>query len=157
MRLAGVGRWAAPAALVLALASLALNAYLFAQLRRPERWALPAVERALRPLTGDDGVVSYVVRIPAGTPLELDIPVDERFSIAVDTVIPINTTVRIPLDTPLGRRSVNVPVRAALPLRTSLPLHVRHTFRLRTRTTREIEVPIRIRLGDLLDPSRGPS
>lgn len=142
---------------MLAGASLVLNLYLLAQLRSPERWALPAIERALAPLTGDDGVVSYTVSIPAGTPLNLDLPVNERFSIAVDTVIPINTTVRVPFDTPVGTRSVVVPIRTDIPVRTRLPLHVRHTFQLRTRTTQEISVPLRIRLRDLLDPSRGPS
>lgn len=153
----GPRRLLAPAALALACVSLALNLYLLAQLRSPERWALPAVERALGPLLGDDGVVTYTVSIPAGTPLSLDIPVSERFSIAVDTVIPINTTVRVPFDTPVGRRAVALPIRADIPVRTRLPLDVRHTFRLRTRTTSEIRVPVQIRLSDLLDRSRGPS
>lgn len=111
----GPRRLLAPAALALACVSLALNLYLLAQLQSPERWALPAVERALGPLLGDDGVVTYTVSIPAGTPLSLDIPVSERFSIAVDTVIPINTTVRVPFDTPVGRRAVTLPIRARHP------------------------------------------
>lgn len=149
------GRLVAPAALALAALSIVINLYLVAQLRSPERWALPAIERALGPLTGDDGVVSYTVRIPAGTPLELDIPVDERFTIDVDTVIPINTTVRVPFDTPVGRRAIVLPIRTNIPVRQRLPLHVSHTFELRTRTTRDIEVPLRIRLRDLLDPPPG--
>lgn len=144
-----------PAALVLALASLGLNLYLLGQLRAPERWAVPALERALAPLAGADGVITHTVRIPAGTPLSLDIPVDERFAIAVDTVLPINTTVRVPIDTPFGRRAVTIPIRASVPLRSTLPLHVRHTFRLRTRTSRDIDIPIRIRVGDLLDRPPG--
>lgn len=150
-------RLVAPAALALAALSVGLNLYLLAQLRNPERWAMPAVERALGPLLGDDGVVTYTVSIPAGTPLSLDIPVSERFSIGVDTVIPINTTVRVPFDTPVGRRAVTIPIRADIPVRTRLPLDVRHTFQLRTRTTSEIQVPIQIRLRDLLDRSPGPS
>ena len=137
-------------ALLLALASIGLNVYLLQQLRHPERWAEPAVRRLLAGITGGDDVVEYTVRIPRGTPLALDVPVQERFTSGVDTVIPVRTRVRIPFETPLGTRSVVVPLRADIPLRTRLPLDIRHTFRLRTQTTQEIAIPIQIRLGDVL-------
>jgi hypothetical protein len=142
--------WLAPAALAVALASLLLNGWLFWQLRHPERWVRPAVERLTGGLAGDDGVIRYEVSIPAGTPLNLDIPVNERFSVAVDTVLPINTTVRVPIRGPLGVANVNLPIRANVPLRTRLPLNIRHTFKLRTRTTEPIRVPIQLRLDQLI-------
>lgn len=141
-RLAGV-------ALLVALASLALNVYLLAQLRRPERWALPAFERTLRELAGSDATLRYRIRLPAGTPIRLDIPVNERFGVRVDTTIPIATQAVLPVRSPLGRYDVRVPVRARVPLRATLPLHIRHTFRLRTRTRDEIVVPLEFRLADL--------
>ena len=95
-------------------------------------------------------MLSYDVNIPRGTALALDLPIDERFSVAVDTVIPLNTTVRVPIRGPLGVARVAVPIRADIPLRTRLPLHIRHTFRLRTETTQPITIPIRLRLDDLL-------
>jgi hypothetical protein len=144
-------RWVAPAALAIALLSLAGNAVLLWQLRHPERWAAPAAARMLERWLGADTTLRHTVRIPAGTPLRVDIPVNERFAIRVDTVIPINTTVRVPLRGPLGTYNVTLPIRARVPLRTSLPLHVRHTFQLRTRTREEIAIPIQIRLGELLE------
>lgn len=141
--------WLAPAALAIALLSLGANAYLLAQLRDPERWAAPALRRWAEGFDPGDAAIRYTVRIPAGTPLRLDIPVDERFSIAVDTVIPINTRVRVPIRTPFGAQSVVLPIRADVPLRTRLPLQVRHTFRLRTRTQQEIAVPLQIQLDEL--------
>ena len=63
-----------------------------------------------------------------------------------DTVLPINTQVRVPLNTPFGTYNVNVPIRANVPVRATLPLHIRHTFRLRTRTTQEISVPVELRV-----------
>jgi hypothetical protein len=90
------------------------------------------------------GVLHYDVRIPAGTPLALDLPVDERFDVAVDTVIPLNTTVRVPIHGPLGVANVKVPIRATVPLHTTLPLRIHHTFHLRTKTTQPIVVPLRL-------------
>lgn len=142
-------RWSAPLALTVALLSLALNLYLLAQLRSPERWAVPAASRALERLIGEDGTFQYTVRIPAGTPLELDVPVNERFSITVDTVIPLRTQLRVPVRTPLGNYSASIPIHADIPLRTRVPLQIRHTFRLRTRTPRDIEVPVEIGVGEL--------
>lgn len=141
--------WIAGGALALALLSVGLNLYLLDQLRRPERWLAPAAERLARRVAAGDATLRYTVRIPPGTPLRLDVPVDERFAIRVDTVIPIDTRVRVPFRTPFGNQSVTVPFRADIPLRTRLPLHVRHTFRLRTRTTAPIEIPLEIRLGEL--------
>lgn len=147
-------RWIAPAALAIALLSLTGNAFLLWQLRHPERWALPAATRLLDQWLGEEGTFRHTVRIPPGTPLRLDIPINERFAIRVDTLIPVNTTVRVPLRGPLGTYNVNLPIRANVPVRTVLPLQIRHTFQLRTRTSEEIAIPIEIRLGDLLQ-SRG--
>ena len=146
--------WLAPTALAVATASLLLNFFLLWQLRHPERLMAPIVADLTRDLVDENGVISYDVNIPLGTPLNLDIPIDERFSVAVDTVIPLNTTVRVPIRGPLGVARVNVPIRANIPLRTRLPLHIRHTFHLRTRTTQPITIPIRLKLEDLI-PSAG--
>lgn len=139
----------APVALAVALLSLALNGWLLWQLSHPERWAVPALQRTVRSLAASDAAFRYQVSLPAGTPLQLDIPVNERFTVRVDTVLPINTTVRVPLRLPFGTRWVNVPFRADVPIRTALPLHIRHTFRLRTRTDRRIDIPLEIRARDL--------
>ncbi|MBW3628369.1 MAG: hypothetical protein KY464_03645 [Gemmatimonadetes bacterium] len=138
--------WLAPAALGVALLSLLLNVGLLWQITHPERWIAPAVERATGIGIGADGVLRYDVTIPAGTPLNLDIPVSERFAVRVDTVLPINTRVRVPFNTPFGNSSVMVPIRADVPLRTALPLNIQHTFRLRTRTTVPISVPIQLKV-----------
>ena len=148
-------RWIAPAALGVALLSLAANAYLLWQLRNPERWAAPAAARIVEGWLGPGATLRHTVRIPPGTPLRLDIPLDESFSIRVDTMIPINTTVRVPLRGPLGVYNVNLPIRANVPVRTTLPLRIRHTFNLRTRTSQEIAIPIEIRVGELLEGMQG--
>lgn len=137
-------------ALALAGLSLLLNLFLLWQLSHPERMLAPIVQDLTRDMVDENGVLTYDVSIPAGTPLALDLPIDERFSVAVDTVIPLNTTVRVPIRGPLGVARVAVPIRANIPLRTRLPLHIQHTFRLRTQTTQPISIPIRLRVEDLL-------
>ena len=140
----------AAAALLLAVVSISLNLFLLHKLSRPERLLGPIVEDLTRDLVDEQGVINYEVNIPAGTPLALDLPIDERFSVAVDTVIPLNTTVRVPIRGPLGVARVAVPIRADIPVRTRLPLHIQHTFRLRTQTTQPIAIPIRLRVSDLI-------
>jgi hypothetical protein len=141
--------WIAPAALALALASLALNAALLWRLREPERLAAPMVERVLSRLAEDDAVLRYQVRVAAGTPLHFDVPIDERYTLKLRTTLPIDTNVRVPLRTPLGDRTVTVPIKTSIPIRTDIPLHITDTFRLRTQTQAEYVVPLEVRIRDL--------
>lgn len=142
-------RWMAPAALVAALASLALNAVLIAAVRRPERVLAPVVDRALARLEQQDATLKYTVRIPAGTPLHFDVPIDEQYRVRLNTALPINTTVNLPLSTPFGTRTFRVPVRTTIPIRQDIPVRLRDTFRLRTQTQAELVVPLEIPIRDL--------
>lgn len=142
-------RWLAPAALAVALLSLALNGVLLWALRNPERMLAPALGRVMERLKAQDATLRYTVRIPAGTPVHFDIPIDQRYNVRVNTTLPINTDINLPVNTPFGRRNVTVPVRTNIPIRTTLPVHLRDTFRLRTRTEAEIVVPLEIPIRDL--------
>ena len=115
----------------------------------PERLLSPMLDRVLARLEAQDASLRYQVRIPAGTPVHLDIPVDERYEVRLNTTLPINTTINLPVSTPFGSRDVQVPVRTNIPLRTSVPIHLRDTFRLRTQTQAEIVVPLEIPIRDL--------
>jgi len=137
------------AALGVALLSLLLNLYLIHKLRNPEQFVTPIVADLTRDLVDEEGVISYEVSIPVGTPIAIDLPIDERFTVSVDTVIPLNTTVRVPIRGPLGVANVRVPIRSDIPLRATLPLHIRHRFQLRTATSETITVPIQLRVSDL--------
>lgn len=142
-------RWLAPAALAVALLSLALNGVLLWTLRDPERLLAPALGRVIERLKAQDGSIKYTVRIPAGTPVHFDVPINQRYDVRVNTTLPINTTFTLPVNTPFGNRNVRVPVRANIPIRTDLPVHLRDTFRLRTQTEAEIVVPLEIPIRDL--------
>ena len=129
--------------------SLALNGVLLYMVSRPERLLAPTLDRVLTRLEADDATIKYQVRIPAGMPVHFDIPVDERYEVRLNTTLPINTTVRLPLQTPFGNRTVTVPVRTNIPIRQTVPFHLRDTFRLRTQTQAEIVVPLEIPIRDL--------
>ena len=149
LRYALWSRWMAPAALGLALASLALNAALLWRLRAPERLVAPAAERVLQRLSGSDAVIRYRIRIPAGTPLHFDVPVDETYRLRLNTTLPIDTRVRVPFNSPLGNHTVTIPINANVPIRTDLPVHLKDTFRLRTATQAEYVIPLEIPIRDL--------
>jgi hypothetical protein len=142
-------RWLAPTALAVALLSLALNGVLLWTLRHPERLLAPALGRVVERLAKQDASLKYTVRIPAGTPVHFDIPIDQRYTVRLNTTLPINTNFNLPVNTPFGNRNVRVPVRANIPIRTNMPVHLQDTFRLRTRTEAEIVVPLEIPLRDL--------
>lgn len=89
------------------------------------------------------------MRVPAGTPLAADIPVDERLRVRINATLPIDTRIRLPIRSPLGNYEVAVPVRADLPIRTEIPLHIRHTLTLRTATREELLLPVDLRAREL--------
>jgi hypothetical protein len=135
-------------AIVVALASLAINLFLVLRLRQVEARAAQAVAR-FQTIAGDDTRLRFPVRIPAGSPIRFDAPIDERVVISIDTVLPIRTRAVLPLRSPLGNYDIRVPVVADVPLRLRTPLHIRHTVRIDARTSGEIVIPLELRLADL--------
>jgi hypothetical protein len=141
--------WIAPLALLLAAVSLGANGVLLYKLQRPERMLAPALDRVAANLGRSDASIRYTVRIPAGTPVSFDVPINQTYTIKLRTQLPINTTVRVPVSTPFGNRTVTIPVRTNIPIRQDMPVRLIDTFRLRTRTQAEYVVPLEIKLKDL--------
>jgi len=141
--------WVAPVALLLAAVSLGAKGVLLWKLRRPERLVAPALDRVAAGLSQSNEAIKYTVRIPAGTPVSFDVPIDQRYVVKLRTTLPIDTDVRVPFNTPFGNRVVSVPVRSTVPIRQDIPVHLVDTFHLRTRTNTEFVVPLEIKLKDL--------
>lgn len=142
-------RWTAPVALAVALLSLLLNGALLWGIRSPERWFGPVLLRTLDRLEADDARLRFEVRVPAGTPLSADVPLDEQLLVRVRTLLPIRTRIRLPIRSPLGSYNVSVPVRADVPIRTELPVRINHTLRLRTATREDLVLPLDVPVRDL--------
>lgn len=141
--------WIAPLALLVAAVSLGANGVLLYKLRRPEKLLAPAVDRVGARLAASGASIKYTVRIPAGQPINLDIPIDQTYTIRLRTSLPINTNVRVPVSTPFGSRSINIPVRTNIPIRQDFPVRLVDTFHLRTQTQSAYVVPLEIKLKDL--------
>ena len=141
--------WLAAAALGVAALSLALNLFLLWRLRGAEARALGTAREVVDRLAAEDATLRYQIRIPASTPVRMDIPVDERLRVKLNTRLPIDTQVRVPLRGPFGTYNVSVPIKTVIPIQTDVPLHVQHTFRLRTRTEDDLVIPMEIRVRDL--------
>jgi hypothetical protein len=141
--------WMARVALAVAAVSLTLNGWLIYRLSRPERLLAPMLERAAAKLAQGDETLKYRIRIPAGTPVHFDVPIDQTYRLKVSTHLPISTRVVLPVHTPVGSWNVGVPLRADLPIHLDLPVRVRDTFRLRTATQTELTIPLEVRLRDL--------
>ena len=141
--------WIAATALGVAVLSLALNLFLVWRLQQAETGARGAARALVDRLAAEDARIRYQIRIPAHTPVRMDIPVDERVRVKLNTRLPIDTQVRVPLRSPLGTYNVDVPIRTVIPIQTDVPLHIQHTFRLRTRTEDDLVIPMEIRVRDL--------
>jgi hypothetical protein len=139
----------APVALGVAALSLAMNGVLLWKLQRPERLVGPMLEHAAAKLATSDEALRYTVRIPAGTPVRFDVPIDQTYRVKVDTHLPIDTRLILPIRTPVGRWNVPVPIRTDLPVHLDLPVRLHDTFRLRTATQTELKIPLEVRVRDL--------
>jgi hypothetical protein len=140
--------WMARAALGVAAVSLALNGWLLYRLGRPERLLAPMISRAAEKLAQGDETLKYRIRIPVGTPVHFDVPIDQTYRLKVDTHLPIDTRLILPVRTPVGSWNVGVPLRTDLPIHLDMPVRVRDTFRLRTATQTELTIPLEVRLRD---------
>src|SRR6476661_10518891 len=72
--------WIAPLALLLAAVSLGANGVLLYKLRHPERMLAPALERVSARLGQSNATLRYTVRIPAGTPVGFDVPINQGYT-----------------------------------------------------------------------------
>lgn len=144
-----VARWVAPLALGAAALSLLLNVLLLWMFASPERWFAPTLLRTLDRLDAEDARLRFSVTVPAGTPLNADVPLDERLQVSINARLPIDTRVNLPIHSPLGNYNVAVPIRTSIPIRTQLPVHIQHTVRLRTSTRQGLLLPIEVPVRDL--------
>jgi hypothetical protein len=148
-------------ALVVAVASLALNGLLLRELssRRDAVQSLMSDASAGLDSAAADGL-SFEFPVKQTIHFVGDIPVQQDFDFPVDTTIAFNATVRVPVDLgALGTIYVSVPINTSVPVKTTVPVHVDQTIHVDTEIPIEMTVPITLSpdqppLKDALDQAR---
>lgn len=142
-------------ALALGLAlSLLINIFVLVQLLQFRAGALDTIVAARASLRRfGTQPITTVVQVDQMLPLSLTLPIDESFTVPVDTTYAlntvVNTTIRIPL---LGPQNIAVPIQGEVPLQLTLEVPVRMTVPLSTTYHLAVNLPVQVSLpSDVLD------
>ena len=103
--------------------------------------ALRAVELAPVPL-------SLQVKVNQDLPIALDVPFRETLEIPIDLSLPLDATVTVPVDIPVLKQQVElkVPIRATIPVKTSLTVNGDKVIPVRATLPVRMEVPVDLNL-----------
>jgi hypothetical protein len=135
--------------LIAVIVSLALNVYIINVLieaRRQVAGAATTAAGAVGELQG--AAIDYPVEIREAIPISLTIAYKDVIVVPISYTLPINTSVSVPLRTPLGTFPINVPVVTTIPinLTPTVPLNLAVPVSLTVPIA--IDVPIHVELGD---------
>lgn len=137
-------------ALVISLASLALNGVLIYKLlsvRQPAADGLDAAIAALQNLEGEG--FRYEYHFNQTVPFSGDIPFKQDLIFPFKGNIPINTTVRVPIDAGvLGTFTIDVPINTVFPVDLEVPIKVDQTIHVDTAIPLDMVIPIEIQADD---------
>lgn len=147
--------------LVLVLLSLALNVALLAGLRTAQQAAIQALDATLDALSGlEDEAFQTSIRVQETVPIEATIDFRRDLMVPVHVTAPISDhiyfyeTFQIPIDTPLLKMTVDLPVSATIPVSLTVPVNadvpisIDETLPVNTEVALDLTVPVAIRLSD---------
>ncbi len=147
--------------LVISLASLILNGTLIYRLMVVQQVVMEGLDEAIAALGNLSGTgVQYDYHFEQMIPFSGDIPFKQDLVFPFKGNIPINTTVRVPIDVgPLGTFVVAVPINTSVHIETSIPVHVDQTVHVSTTIPLSLTIPIDIKadkppLRDVIDRVR---
>jgi type II secretory pathway pseudopilin PulG len=137
-------------ALILGLASLALNGFLLYSLDNARKAAIDSLDAALEALEGlEQEGFHYKYQFSDDLPVAVEIPVQENMMIPVQGDFAVNTDVRVPIDAgPLGTFVLNVPIDTSVPLDVEVPIQISQTVAISTSIPLSLTVPIDITAED---------
>ena len=150
-RSAGRGtRLVASLALIIALASLALNAVLIYNLLTLRQAAADGLDSAIAALDNLEGTgFHYEYHFSQTIPFEGDIPIKQDFVFPFKGNFPIKTTVEVPIDAGvLGTIVVKVPIDTNIPVDVEVPIKLDQTVHVSTEIPLNMTFPIDIRADD---------
>ncbi len=137
-------------ALVIGLASLALNGVLIYKLLSVGQTAADGLDAAIAALQNLEGEgFSYEYRFNQTVPFSGDIPFKQDLIFPFKGDIPINTTVRVPIDAGvLGTFTIDVPINTTFHVDLEVPIKVDQTIHVDTAIPLDMAIPIEIKGDD---------
>ncbi len=137
-------------ALVVGLASLALNGVLIYKLLSVGQTAADGLDAAIVALQNLDGEgFRYEYRFNQTVPFSGDIPFKQDLIFPFKGDIPINTTVRVPIDAGmLGTFTVDVPINTTFHVDLEVPIKVDQTIHVDTAIPLDVVIPIEVQGDD---------
>ena len=131
-------------ALVLSLASLALNGYLLYALSSVRQTAAEMLDSALLGLEGlvEEGLY-YEYQFEQSFPIVAKVPIQEEMTFPFAGNFPINTTVKVPINAGvLGTFTLDVPINTSVYVETEVPVTIEETFEVSTTIPVSMTIPI---------------
>ncbi len=169
-----MSRFIAPAALVIAILSLALNVFLLTRLNNARGSTLAVLDYTSQRLDSlADASIKQTVRVNQSFSVAGDMPFKQDFivpfsmtipvktTVPINTVIPINTTVNVSVNTPLGPLNVPVPINTTVPVNLQVPVSMTMPVDLKVPVTFsqtvpysmtvpvDVQVPVEIQMRDV--------
>jgi hypothetical protein len=93
------------------------------------------------------GTFEYVANIDQTIPFSVNVPVDYEVEVPIKMVIPINTTVSVPL-LGSGGPTVDVPISTTVPINTTVKVPIKMNIPFSTEIPIKMSVPISIKVSD---------
>jgi hypothetical protein len=137
-------------ALVIGLASLALNGFLIYSLLGVRQTTADGLDAAITALDNFGGKgFYYEYHFEKEIPVAADIPIQQDMIFPFQGDFPINTTVEVPVNAGmLGTFVIEVPINTSIYVSTSVPIHIEQTFSISTTIPVDMTIPIDVTPDD---------
>jgi hypothetical protein len=133
----------------LSLLSLALNGIVIVallDLRQSARRIVVDTQEFLTQIADD--TFSYTVELDRDVPVSAEVPFNEAFSVPINTVIPISTTVQVPVDLGFTTYRLTVPIETVVPVDLELTVPVSQVVDITTVVPLQVDVPIEVAVAE---------
>ncbi len=142
--------WIVALCFILSLASLAVSAFMVYSFWDTRQTAVEGLDAAIAALDNLGGKgFHYEYHFQRNIPVSTSIPIQQDMVFPFKGTIPINTTVRVPINAGvLGTIVVDVPIRTSVSVDTKIPVHVDQTFQISTTIPISMTFPIDVQPGD---------
>jgi hypothetical protein len=143
--------WAAVVvAIVIGVASLALNFVLIVNLMNARQAAIESLDGAIAALGNFEAQgFHYEYHFDETIPFSGDIPVRQELVFPFKEEIPINTTVKVPINAGImGTFTLDVPINTTFPVDLEIPVSISQTIHVETEVPLDMVIPIDIEPDD---------